>query len=55
MNDPVPEQLRKEGWGNCPGCGYFYAQQKLPQCPMCRVSWRAGPVYNQPPWESPTL
>ena len=58
MNEPNPELLRKEGWGSCPNpsCGYFFfKKQALSHCPACRADWRSGPVYNQPPWESPGL
>jgi hypothetical protein len=55
MSDPIPEQLRKEGWGNCPKCGYFYNQRELANCSMCRHAWRLLVPYEQPAYEHPGL
>lgn len=46
---------REDGWGNCPKCGWFYKQDKLDHCPMCRHAWRIPVSYQQPVYESPQL
>jgi hypothetical protein len=54
-SDPNPEQFRREGWGNCPKCGYFFKQRDLPNCPMCRHAWRLMVPFEQPAYEHPGL
>lgn len=55
MNEPNITELKQQGWGNCPGCGYFYKQSALEHCPMCRHSWRVPKSYTQPEYEGPGL
>jgi rubrerythrin len=55
MNEPNIQQLKAEGWGNCPRCGYFYKQTTLSHCPMCRHPWRLLVPFTQPDYEPPTL
>ena len=49
------EQLKDEGWKNCPACGYYYNHKILELCPACRHSHSVPVSYNQPAYESPTL
>lgn len=44
-----------EGWGNCPKCGWFFKQEKLDLCPMCRHPWKEPVGFTQPAYEPPSL
>jgi rubrerythrin len=51
------EQLKNDGWGNCPvpSCGYFFRKSTLQLCPACKHPHAVPPSYNQPDYESPSL
>lgn len=55
VDDINVETLKREGWGNCPKCKYFYLQRKLDECPACRHPWAKRVGYTQPFYEAPGL